>query len=77
MSNGHACCILGVCCDARSVEQSDALVQEMVNAGLADEATAQPIAAWILSEYDLAPVGTLDLLKKELAKIVRKADKQA
>lgn len=77
MSNGAACCALGICCPPRSIEQTAALVEEMVSAGVCDQTQAQPIAAWLLSEYDLAPVGSLDLLKKELAKIVRKADKKA
>lgn len=77
MANGEACCILGICCPPRSADQTTALVAEMVHAGVADEATARTIATWLLTEYDLAPPGSLDLLKKELAKIVRKADKKA
>lgn len=75
MSNGAECCVLGICCPPRSAEQTAGLVEEMVHAGICDEATAAPIAAWLLNEYDLAPAGTLDDLKKQIAKIVRKADK--
>lgn len=76
MANGDVCCILGVCCPPRSPDQTSALARELVAAGVLDETQAAAVAAWILESYDLAPPGSLDDLKKEIAKMVRKSDKK-
>lgn len=76
MANGEVCCILGICCPPRSPDQTTALALEMVHAGVLEMETATTVAAWILQAYDLAPPGSLDDLKKEIAKAVRKADKK-
>ena len=64
MSNGsEACCALGICCDAASAKQRQALAKI-----LADNCTVSPMsceeaARIVLDKFDLAPVGSLQAFK--------------
>lgn len=53
MSNGHACCILGVCCPPGSPEQADALTQMIATArpGWGEEA-CKAAAKRVLAVHD-------------------------
>lgn len=60
MSNGHVCCLLGICCPPGSPAQTQSLAQEMVDAGLFPSAgAALPAAIWLMAHFDFAPAGTL------------------
>ena len=69
--NGKVCCILGVCCPAGSVAQRRALEDEMIADG-ADPAAAKKMAKWVLTHFDLAPVGTLGPFRSAIMKMARK-----
>lgn len=73
--NGHACCILSVCCDRKSQKRIDALADEMVKGGLAEKVNAQRISAWIVETFDLLPAGSIDLTG--VAHAIREHDKKA
>lgn len=62
--NGHANCILAVCCPPESEARVKALAEEMAGA-LSKPAgdTYEDIARWMLDNFDLAPKGTLQPLK--------------
>lgn len=72
MSNGHANCILGVCCPPGSAQQKQALVGEIIGkVPTINREHADVIATWLLENFDLAPVGTLQPLKDAIAKLAR------
>lgn len=79
MSNGHACCVLEVCCPPRSERQKKALAAEMMKAfGWDDEMTSYQVdpltlAAWIVNNYDLAPAGSLSAFKGTIARLARES----
>jgi hypothetical protein len=61
MSNGHVCCILGVCCPP--AERKEALAREL--RGLLTDwggelaiGASQYMAAELLAKFDIAPKGT-------------------
>lgn len=59
MSNGVACCLLGVCCPPGGKAAVAALAEEM-HEGLAvgaEDAGYDGIAAWIMDNFDLVPKG--------------------
>lgn len=80
MSNGHANCIYAVCCPPKSTAQAEALAEEIAKAvklgGGAEYkgevfAPAYAVACWILDTYDLAPQGSLQAFKDEVARLAR------
>lgn len=70
--NGEVCCVLGICCPPASAKQQSALARQIVKdypqvpMGIAEQA-----AAWMLKNFDLAPVGSLTGIKRDIAKIAR------
>lgn len=70
MSNGHVCCLLGVCCEPNSAAQRQALISEMENDGFEAEAAAKT-ADWILANFDLAPAGSLTEFKAKVGAMAR------
>ena len=62
MSNGHVCCLLGVCCPPGSAAQRQAFVKELAHDGI-ESPDAEKIGAWVLDNFDLAPKGSLNLRK--------------
>lgn len=71
MSNGHANCILGVCCPPRSTKQKQALAEEMAKALSGTTESYEDIAAWMVNNFDLAPPGSLTAFKTEIARLAR------
>jgi hypothetical protein len=69
--NGRANCLLGVCCRARSAGQKAALAEQMVEDLGCDPKEAKKYAAWIANTFDLAPSGSLEAFKSEVAKLAR------
>lgn len=67
--NGEVCCILGVCCPARSLEQRAALAHELARAFPTIDAPA--VAEWLLTQFDLAPADTLTDFKNAVARMAR------
>jgi hypothetical protein len=57
--NGKVCCILGVCCKAGSDAQSEALAAELMSDLECDPGVARQCAAWVVENFDLAPLGSL------------------
>ena len=56
MSNGHVCCILGVCCQPPGGGASrEALAQELDAHVDTKDGTA--VANWLFDNYDLVPKG--------------------
>lgn len=70
--NGHACCILGVCCPPGSAAQRSALADELVKDGIVPSGDAMAVATWVLQQFDLAPAGSLASLKSAVAEMARK-----
>jgi hypothetical protein len=70
MSNGTACCLLGVCCPPNSEAQRAALAKK-IGQDFSGGAEARKYADWIIDNFDLAPKGTLDALKASIADMVR------
>lgn len=68
--NGHVCCILGVCCPPGSAAQKKALIDEMKQASVTD---AESAADFVLFNFDLAPAGSLNQFKLDVARIVRES----
>lgn len=66
---GPECCILEICCGGR--EQVEALAGKLVTADGLNERQAMVAAEWILARYDLAPKGSLEQLKRTVAKLAR------
>lgn len=68
-----ACCILAVCCPPGSDRQREALAKALeaaeLDAGAA--ATHRTYADWIVDRFDLAPKGSLEALKGEVARMAR------
>lgn len=74
-SNGHANCILAVCCPPSSEEQKIALATEMSeNLGLTPKYHYET-ASWIIDNFDLAPKGSLQQFKDSIAKLARENPK--
>ena len=71
------CCILAVCCPGGSDRQRQALstALEAIAQDHPDGVGARTIerayADWILDHFDLAPKGTLDPLKEEIARLAK------
>lgn len=70
------CCILAVCCPGGSDRQREALAEALDAAyredpNGVDRTTARQHADWILDHFDLAPKGTLDPLKQEVARLAK------
>jgi hypothetical protein len=62
--NGHACCLLGLCCPPGSAAQIDALAAWMVESWDCDPGLASIYAKSLLGQADLTPKGlTHGLLK--------------
>ncbi len=80
--NGEVCCILQICCppgaDGKATEETRAaltahLDREMRARG-AVAPSARQAADIILDSFDLAPHGSLTLLKSEITRHARKPD---
>jgi len=81
MSNGHVCCILGVCCPPGSSRQREALATELAKvSGQHQEAVTTPshvraCADYILDNFDLAPKGSLEQFKLDISTMARRQAK--
>ena len=71
--NGHACCILGVCCPPGGTAQLDALATAMASDLGVQPEEVRRHARWILQRFDLAPAGSLAQFKDAIATHARKA----
>lgn len=76
--NGHVNCILGVCCPPGSEAQAQALADEMEADGMMQalpegerKTGVLSIAKWVLKNFDLAPHGSLQPFKDEIARLAR------
>ena len=70
MSDPILNCVLEVCCGLD--EAQTRFAQSMVDDGVCDtKEHAQKCAAWVYENFDLAPVGSLHRLKKDIAKLAR------
>lgn len=71
------CCILAVCCPGGSDRQREALATALEGAyqdhpdGIGARSVYRQHADWILDHFDLAPKGTLDPLKGEIARLAK------
>lgn len=66
------CCAIGLCCQPGSPEQLAAVATGMVDAGvLTDRAMATSVAAWVLSTFDLAPLGSLRAFTDAIGTMVK------
>lgn len=75
MSNGHACCLLSICCPPGSAEQADAFVQEFEHDHpdqKMDRATVEAVGQWVVKNFDVAPAGTLTPFRDAIIKLARK-----
>ena len=73
--NGHVNCILAVCCPPDSDGQRRALAEEIEAAfpaqlGGSGEFPLE-LASWVLKNFDLAPKGSLQAFKDEIARLAR------
>lgn len=66
MSNGHVCCLLGVCCPPdEDGRRAAALFEEMKEAHHSENGLMEPAghdglhwaASWIIANFDLVPKG--------------------
>jgi hypothetical protein len=72
MSNGsEECCALGICCPSASAERVTAIAQILTD-NVTDPLTAQSAAACLVEHFDLAPVGTLVPLLRQIATLAKK-----
>jgi len=77
MSNGHVCCILGVCCPPPGGRKaaSKALAEEMAGYFSGKE-SYQQMAEWLLENFDLVPRGVgeaiVEAYRPEFAKLADK-----
>ena len=69
--NGHANCILAVCCPPGSEAQRTALTKALMTAAKLDETAARKTAEWLVATFDFAPAGSLQVLKNEVARLAR------
>lgn len=76
--NGQANCILGVCCPPGSETQAKALAAEMEAGGMMQALPEEQrrvgllsVARWVLKNFDLAPPGSLQAFKDEVARLAR------
>lgn len=76
MSNGKVCCLLGVCCPPGSAAQRRAFVEELAHDGITSP-DAERIGTWVLANFDLAPKGTLEKLKADVAAMARRVTPDA
>lgn len=74
--NGEVCCILGVCCPPQSAKQVNALAKEMMKDVGCSEAVAIQAATWVVKNFDLAPAGSLDVLRSTFVHHARKLPKE-
>ncbi len=82
MSNGEVCCILGICCppDAARAKLAEQLGRSMAAtrgtvvspSGGVPTAYAEAAADYVLSNFDLAPKGTLQPLVDYIVSHVKK-----
>ncbi len=72
---GQACCILGVCCAADSVERRSALAKKIHTEVGVTEQAAGAVADWVIENFDLAPKGTLHGYASAIAEMVRRHEK--
>ena len=76
MSDPVKCCILGLCCNRLSDEQVSNLGQALKASGALTDEQATSVAQWVLTNFDLAPAGSLTAFKSEIAVLVKaKKDK--
>ena len=66
---GQACCILEICCGGAT--QIKALAKKIHEDLNLPKAKADEVAYWIITHYDLAPVGTLRDFKRAIAALAR------
>lgn len=68
--NGEVNCILGVCCPPGGEGQRAALTREM-NKSLGSNGDCRKYADWMIDNFDLAPKGSLQPFKDEVARLAR------
>lgn len=57
MSNGHVCCILGVCCPPDTDSQRQALKEEMAQELGGETSDYEQLVEWLTGTFDLVPKG--------------------
>lgn len=67
------CCLLGICCPP--LQQQEAIQKLFIKEGL-DEAAAAKAAEVVMANFDLAPAGSLLLLKEGIARLAKGSDKK-
>lgn len=72
MSNGEACCALGICCPPASEAQVAALSNELAHSTQWDKSTCDVVAQAITDNYDLMPKGSCESLKAAIAEVIKK-----
>ena len=66
------CCLLGICCNP--LQQQEAIKKLFIKEGLDDKAAAKA-AEVVMANFDLAPAGSLLLLKEGIARLSKGSDK--
>ena len=64
-------CLLAICCPPLSSGQVNALTQFLVEQGVVESSAAETCAKVICANFDLAPFGTLHVLKSSVAALAR------
>lgn len=73
--DGQVCCILAVCCPPGGAKQREALAAALESApldapgGIGERTIARTHADYLIDNFDLAPKGSLELLKSALARM--------
>lgn len=67
---GQACCVLEICCGGE--EQIEALAEKIEHETPLNKQHARTLAIWIITNYDLAPPGSLKAFKRAIAELARK-----
>ncbi len=60
-------CLTGVCCPPEQRER--VMAKALMDYCQCDEATAKKVGAWILSTFDLAEKGTLEVFVKSIVRL--------
>ncbi len=73
--NGRLNCILEICCGATGSQM--ALADQIAEDLGADATEAAKYATWMKDNFDLAPKGSLGVLKSEVARLARQPQANA
>ena len=78
MSSHQRNCILWICCPPYSEESVKALAYEMAEMKLEGfTGDYENIARWVMKNFDLAPAGSLQAFKDEIARLAREGHVKA